>query len=54
MTSQHIIIDCTPAEIVDLVTAVIELRNEWYKVPSVVESGEVSQSVEEEEEAPKN
>ena len=54
VTSQDIIYDCTPTEIVDLVTAVIELRNEWYKVPSVVETGEETQSDDEEEEAPKN
>jgi hypothetical protein len=54
VTSQDIIYDCTPAEIVELVTAVIELRNEWYKVPSVVETGEETQSDDEEEEAPKN
>lgn len=53
VTSQDIIYDCTPAEIISLVTAVIELRNEWYKVPSVVETGEETQS-DEEEEAPKN
>lgn len=54
VTSQDIIYDCTPAEIISLVTAVIELRNEWYKVPSVVETGEETPSDEEEEEAPKN
>ena len=35
--SGKIIYEATPAEINDMISAVIELRTEWYKVPEVVE-----------------
>lgn len=34
--SGKIIYEAKPAEIQDMIAAVIELRNEWYKVPAVV------------------
>ena len=34
--TEEIIYESRPAERNELVTAIIELRNEWYKVPSVV------------------
>jgi hypothetical protein len=35
--SDYILYDATPQERTDLLTAIIELRTEWYTVPKVVE-----------------
>ena len=34
--TEEIIYESRPAERNELITAIVELRNEWYKVPSVV------------------
>ena len=36
LTADDILYDAKPTERNDLITAIIELRNEWYDVPSVV------------------
>ena len=36
VTSEYILYEATPAERNDLLTAIIELRNKWYEVPSVI------------------
>ena len=36
ITADDILYDATPLEVTELITAVITLRNEWYKIPSVV------------------
>lgn len=36
--SGKIIYEAKPAEIQEMIEAVIELRNEWYKVPDVIEA----------------
>lgn len=36
ITANDILYDATPLEVTELITAVITLRNEWYKIPSVV------------------
>ena len=33
---KDILYDATPLEVTELITAVFTLRNEWYKIPSVV------------------
>lgn len=36
ITTEDILYKATPAEITTLITTVIRLRNEWYRVPTVV------------------
>lgn len=36
VTADYILYEATPAERNDLLTAIIELRNKWYEVPSVI------------------
>ena len=38
ITIEDILYDATPTEVVELLTAVVQLRLEWYNVPSVVKS----------------
>lgn len=38
VTSADILLDARPKEIVEMLTALIELRTAWYKVPSVVKT----------------
>ena len=35
-TIDYLMYEATPAEITELIAAVVELRNEWYKVPELV------------------
>lgn len=36
ITSADILYDATPAEVQSLIVTILELRNEWYQVPSIV------------------
>lgn len=36
ITMDYLMYEATPVEITELIAAVVELRNEWYKVPDVV------------------
>ena len=36
VTSADILYDATPAEVQSLIVTILELRNEWYQVPSIV------------------
>ena len=38
ITSKQIIFEATPTECKELLTTIIELRNEWYSVPKVVDN----------------
>lgn len=49
ITAEYIMYDATSTEINDMITTVIELRNEWYKVPEVA-----IEKTDESDETPKN
>lgn len=49
ITTKYIMYDATSTEINDMITTVIALRNEWYKVPEIA-----VEKTEEEDEKPKN
>ena len=49
ITAEYIMFDATSTEINDMITTVIELRNEWYKVPEVA-----IEKTDESDETPKN
>jgi hypothetical protein len=36
VTTEDIIFDATPKEVSDMLTTVIQLRNQWYDIPTVV------------------
>lgn len=40
ITSDDILYECNPADIIKLVKVVMELRAEWYQVPKVIETEE--------------
>lgn len=43
VTSKDVMYSAKPQEIIDMVTAIIELRSAWYEVPSVVPQDEKPQ-----------
>ena len=49
ITTEYIMFDANSTEINDMITTVIELRNEWYKVPEVA-----IENKEDSDETPKN
>ena len=54
ITSKEIIFEATPTECKELLTTIIELRNEWYSVPKAVENTIKKESEEQKPEDPKN
>ena len=46
---KNIIYDAEPADITTLLTSIVELRNEWYKLPAVVEPEPAAETEEETE-----
>lgn len=46
---KNIIYDAAPADITTLLTSIAELRNEWYKLPAVVEPEPAAETEEEPE-----
>ena len=51
ITSDDILYNATPTERNEMLTAIVELRNEWYAIPSVLES---SLNAEKQPDSPKN
>ena len=49
--TDKVLFDATPEDVSNLITAIVELRNQWYKVPEVVPKDEQPAD---EEEQPKN
>lgn len=49
--TDKVLFDATPEDVSNLITAIVELRNKWYKVPEVVPKDEQPAD---EEEQPKN
>lgn len=54
ITSKQIIFEATPPECKELLTTIIELRNEWYSTPKVVENTIKKESEDQKPEDPKN
>ena len=54
VTADDILYNATSQEVTSLITTVIELRNAWYKVPSVIQPEDDTQKDQSEEEKPKN
>ena len=54
VTADDILYNATSQEVTALITTVIELRNAWYKVPSVIQPEDDTQKHQSEEEKPKN
>lgn len=54
VTADDILYNATSQEVTALITTVIELRNAWYKVPSVIQPEDDTQKDQSEEEKPKN
>ena len=54
ITSKEIIFEATPTECKELLTTIIELRNEWYSAPKAVENTIKKESEEQKPEDPKN
>lgn len=54
VTSEYILYEATPQERNDLITAIVELRNEWYQVPKLVEDELKKEAEQAEQSAPKN
>ena len=54
VTADDILYNATSQEVTALITTVIELRNAWYKVPSVIQPEGDTQKDQSEEEKPKN
>ena len=44
---KNLIYDASPADITTMLTAIVELRNEWYQVPAVVEPEPAAETEEE-------
>ena len=53
VSGDDLLYDAKPSEIVELIKTVMELRSEWYEVPSVVPA-EQNPTDDDEEERPKN
>lgn len=53
ITSEDLLYDAKPTELVELIKTVIELRAAWYEIPSVVTPDE-PQAADDEEKKPKN
>ena len=54
ITSKEIIYEAKPQECQELLTAIVELRNEWYSVPKTVEDTITKESDGQKPEEPKN
>ena len=56
ITSDDILYDATPDEVQNLITVILEMRNEWYQVPNVVkpEDSITEQDVKQDSEEEKN
>lgn len=54
ITSKQIIFEATPTECKELLTTIIELRNEWYSTPKVVENTIKKESEDQKPEDQKN
>ena len=54
ITSEYILYDATPQERNDLITVIVELRNEWYKLPQTVKDTMKNDTAGQEELTPKN
>lgn len=54
VTADDILYNATSQEVTALITTVIELRNAWYRVPSVIQPEDDTQKDQPEEEKPKN
>ena len=52
VSSDDILYDATPEEIIELYKSVLELRNEWYGVPKVVKDAIDEESNQSDEESP--
>ena len=51
---KNLIYDASPADITTMLTAIVELRNEWYQVPAVVSPEPVNPDEAEKEDSEKN
>lgn len=49
ITAEEILYDATPNEVIDLMTNVIKLRNQWYAVPDVVPINETDEQPKDDE-----
>ena len=54
ITSKEIIYEAEPKDVQELITTIIDLRNEWYSVPKVVEESVKKESEDQKPEDPKN
>ena len=56
VTTEDILYEASPQEVTTLLNTVIELRNEWYGIPKVVQEADKAEApkTENEEERPKN
>ena len=54
ITSKEIIYEAEPKDVKELITTIIDLRNEWYAVPKVVEESARKESEDQKPEDPKN
>lgn len=54
ITADDILYDAEPEEVTALITAILEMRNEWYKIPSVVNKQDKGVTEDDDKDSEKN